>query len=95
MIENEISRVLADEVLFGRLAKGGGRVEVDLVDGKLAFAYPQSPAATAPPAEEPGDVTPARRGRMRELPLRYGDSDAEDVQPRRRDGESRSRRKKR
>jgi len=56
LIENEISRVLADEVLFGRLAKGGGRVEVDLADGKLAFTYPQSPsAATPPPPEESGN----------------------------------------
>ena len=59
LIENEISRVLADEVLFGRLVKGG-RVEVELADGKLAFAYPES-AVTAPPVpseigEEPANV---------------------------------------
>ncbi|HUN60155.1 MAG TPA: ATP-dependent Clp protease ATP-binding subunit ClpA [Candidatus Binataceae bacterium] len=47
LIENEISRVLADEVLFGRLVKGG-RVQVDLESDKLSFAYPES---AAPPAE--------------------------------------------
>src|ERR1700722_8140662 len=47
LIENEISRVLADEVLFGRLVKGG-RVQVDLDGDKLAFAYPES-VMTAPP----------------------------------------------
>jgi ATP-dependent Clp protease ATP-binding subunit ClpA len=38
LIENEISRVLADELLFGKLTKGG-TVKVDLADGKLVFAY--------------------------------------------------------
>ena len=39
LIENEIARVLADDVLFGKLTKGG-RVIVGLADGKLAFSYP-------------------------------------------------------
>ena len=38
LIQTEIKRVLADEILFGRL-RGGGRVEVDARDGALAFAY--------------------------------------------------------
>jgi ATP-dependent Clp protease ATP-binding subunit ClpA len=42
LIENEISRVLADDLLFGRLTKGG-RVQVDLDGDKLSFAYPDSP----------------------------------------------------
>jgi ATP-dependent Clp protease ATP-binding subunit ClpA len=50
LIENEVSRVLADEVLFGRLVKGG-RVQVDLDGDKLAFAYPES-VMTAPPEIE-------------------------------------------
>jgi ATP-dependent Clp protease ATP-binding subunit ClpA len=43
LIQNEIKRVLADEILFGNLANGG-KVEVDENDGKLTFAY--SPLAT-------------------------------------------------
>ena len=51
LIENEIARVLADEVLFGRLTKGG-KVQVDLADDKLTFAYVEAmaPAAPAPVA---------------------------------------------
>jgi ATP-dependent Clp protease ATP-binding subunit ClpA len=38
LIENEIARVLADDVLFGKLTKGG-TVKVDLADDKLVFDY--------------------------------------------------------
>jgi ATP-dependent Clp protease ATP-binding subunit ClpA len=38
LIQNEIKRVLADEILFGRL-QTGGKVEVDENEGKLVFAY--------------------------------------------------------
>jgi len=38
LIQNEIKRVLADEILFGRL-QNGGKVEVDENEGKLAFTY--------------------------------------------------------
>jgi ATP-dependent Clp protease ATP-binding subunit ClpA len=38
LIENEIARVLADDVLFGKLTKGG-KVKIDLSDGKLSFDY--------------------------------------------------------
>jgi ATP-dependent Clp protease ATP-binding subunit ClpA len=38
LIENEIVRVLADELLFGKLAKGG-KVKVDLAGKKLVFDY--------------------------------------------------------
>ena len=41
LIEHEIARALADEILFGRLAKGGA-VAVDLRDGALAFDYTAS-----------------------------------------------------
>jgi ATP-dependent Clp protease ATP-binding subunit ClpA len=44
LIQNEIKRVLADEILFGKLANGG-KVEVDENEGKLVFAY--SPLAAA------------------------------------------------
>jgi len=46
LIQNEIKRVLADEILFGKLANGG-KVEVDENDGKLVFAY-STPAVPAP-----------------------------------------------
>ncbi len=41
LIENEIARSLADELLFGRLKKGGTAV-VDLADDKLTFAYKET-----------------------------------------------------
>jgi ATP-dependent Clp protease ATP-binding subunit ClpA len=43
LIQNEIKRVLADEILFGKL-QNGGKVEVDESDGKLTFTY--SPVST-------------------------------------------------
>jgi len=46
LIQNEIKRVLADEILFGKL-QNGGKVEVDEHDGKLVFAY-STPAVAAP-----------------------------------------------
>jgi ATP-dependent Clp protease ATP-binding subunit ClpA len=36
VIQEHIKKPLADEILFGRLVRGG-HVRVDLVDGKLAF----------------------------------------------------------
>ncbi|HKX49850.1 MAG TPA: ATP-dependent Clp protease ATP-binding subunit ClpA [Candidatus Binatia bacterium] len=43
LIQNEIKRVLADEILFGKL-QNGGKVDVDESDGKLTFTY--SPLGT-------------------------------------------------
>jgi ATP-dependent Clp protease ATP-binding subunit ClpA len=43
LIQNEIKRVLADEILFGKL-QNGGKVDVDESDGKLTFTY--SPLST-------------------------------------------------
>ena len=45
LIQNEIKRVLADEILFGRL-QAGGKVDVDEEDGKLTFSY-STPALAA------------------------------------------------
>jgi ATP-dependent Clp protease ATP-binding subunit ClpA len=45
LIQNEIKRVLADEILFGRL-QAGGKVEVDEAEGKLTFSY-STPALAA------------------------------------------------
>ncbi len=48
LIQTEIKRVLADEILFGKL-HDGGRVEIDAAEGELAFKY-------APPTEKPAPV---------------------------------------
>jgi ATP-dependent Clp protease ATP-binding subunit ClpA len=52
LIENEIARVLADDLLFGRLSKGG-KVFVDAADDKLTFKYgdEEQPDNPAPPAQ--------------------------------------------
>ncbi len=42
LIQDSVKRVLADEMLFGRL-KEGGKVEIDAVDGELSFAYAPLP----------------------------------------------------
>jgi ATP-dependent Clp protease ATP-binding subunit ClpA len=46
LIQNEIKRVLADEILFGKL-QNGGKVEVDENDGMLVFCY-STPTVPAP-----------------------------------------------
>jgi len=46
LIQNEIKRVLADEILFGKL-QNGGKVEVDEQDGQLVFSY-STPAVAVP-----------------------------------------------
>ncbi|HUA35209.1 MAG TPA: ATP-dependent Clp protease ATP-binding subunit ClpA [Candidatus Binataceae bacterium] len=48
LIENEIARTLADEVLFGKLTKGG-TTSVDLDDDKLTFAYAPTPSRQPAP----------------------------------------------
>jgi len=48
LIENEIARVLADEVLFGQLTKGG-KATADLDGDKLAFSYEPNPARQPAP----------------------------------------------
>jgi len=55
LIQTEIKRVLADEILFGRL-RDGGRVEIDACDGALQFQYgPNAAGETAQvPAETAG-----------------------------------------
>ncbi len=49
VIQEQIKRPLADDILFGRLAKGG-HVKVGLQDGKLTFAFDDKTAP--PPAAE-------------------------------------------
>jgi len=48
LIENEIARVLADDVLFGKLTKGG-KVTVDVADDKLTFDYSDLPTRQPAP----------------------------------------------
>jgi ATP-dependent Clp protease ATP-binding subunit ClpA len=48
LIENEIARVLADEVLFGKLTKGG-EVAIDLDGDKLSFSYAETPVKRPAP----------------------------------------------
>jgi len=38
LIQTEVKRALADEILFGKL-QNGGTVEIDEADGKLTFNY--------------------------------------------------------
>ncbi|MBI4524531.1 MAG: ATP-dependent Clp protease ATP-binding subunit ClpA [Deltaproteobacteria bacterium] len=44
LIQTEIKRVLADEILFGRL-QNGGKVEIDEGEDKLTFSYPHPEGA--------------------------------------------------
>jgi ATP-dependent Clp protease ATP-binding subunit ClpA len=46
LIQTDIKRVLADEILFGKL-KDGGRVEIDVEDGALTFDYAPAPEGSA------------------------------------------------
>jgi ATP-dependent Clp protease ATP-binding subunit ClpA len=50
LIQTEIKRVLADEILFGRLREGG-RVEIDAREGALAFTYATSTDKGAPASD--------------------------------------------
>ena len=66
LIQEAIKKPLADELLFGRLAKGG-RVRVGLKDGKPSFGYP----AGGPPGRRGGGKrrdrnTPGKRPRVPE-----------------------------
>jgi len=47
VIQEEIKRPLADDILFGRLAKGG-HVKVVLKDGKLAFEFHEQAVPSDP-----------------------------------------------
>ena len=50
LIETEIGRKLADELLFGRLTKGGD-VAIDLADDQLTFSWGE-PLTALPPPEQ-------------------------------------------
>ncbi|WP_374444887.1 ATP-dependent Clp protease ATP-binding subunit ClpA [Stella sp.] len=55
VIQEHIKKPLADELLFGRLSKGG-TVRVGVVEGKLVFTYPDEPKR----AERKDDEGPAK-----------------------------------
>ena len=52
VIQEHIKKPLAEELLFGRLAKGGS-VEVDAGEDGLTFAYPEPAAPAKPKKKEP------------------------------------------
>jgi ATP-dependent Clp protease ATP-binding subunit ClpA len=54
VIQEHVKKPLADEVLFGRLAKGGV-VKIDVRDNKLAFEVLES---KSDPTPEPEDKVP-------------------------------------
>ena len=56
-IQEHIKKPLAEELLFGKLEKGGG-VRVTIEDGKPAFDYPEPPEAP-PPAKRRKSRSPA------------------------------------
>ena len=56
VIQDSIKKPLADELLFGKLAKGG-KVRVKVEAGKLAFDYPP-----ATPPEKGAPKVPALAG---------------------------------
>ena len=57
-IANEIETPLADEILFGKLQKGGAlRIEVDKTSGEFHFLFPDA-------------ELPAKSGRLRKIPAK-------------------------
>jgi ATP-dependent Clp protease ATP-binding subunit ClpA len=59
VIQEYIKKPLAEELLFGRLAKGGA-VKVGLKDGQLAFDYIEVAAPALPKPEEGEGDAPER-----------------------------------
>jgi ATP-dependent Clp protease ATP-binding subunit ClpA len=58
LVEDKIKSFFVDEVLFGRLEKGGTAV-ADLVDGQVVFSVePQAAELLAEKTEEPAAVQP-------------------------------------
>ncbi|MGE0718790.1 MAG: ATP-dependent Clp protease ATP-binding subunit ClpA [Alphaproteobacteria bacterium] len=57
VIQEHIKKPLADELLFGKLAKGG-TVRVGVADGKLVFTYPDEDKSDRAEPKEPELVEP-------------------------------------
>ena len=60
VIQEEIKKPLAEELLFGRLAKGGN-VRVDVKDNKAVFTYPENKSGPDGKPGKPG--TPRKPGK--------------------------------
>jgi ATP-dependent Clp protease ATP-binding subunit ClpA len=60
-IQEQIKKPLADDILFGRLAKGG-HVRVVLKDGKLAFEFDGKPVKIDESARDAEDEVADRLG---------------------------------
>ena len=54
VIQEHIKKPLAEELLFGKLVKGGS-VKVALADDKLTFEYTEAAAPAQPRPESDGD----------------------------------------
>ena len=63
VIQEHVKRPMSEEVLFGRLEKGG-RVTVDVVDGEVVFEYEEPPARPQGPGKggRSGSRTPVLAG---------------------------------
>jgi len=55
VIQEFIKKPLAEELLFGKLVKGGA-VKVNLTDGALSFDIAESPVASLPKPEGDGET---------------------------------------
>jgi ATP-dependent Clp protease ATP-binding subunit ClpA len=53
VIQEHIKKPLADELLFGSLAKGG-LVQITVADDKLSFKFTESPPKPSKPKRKPG-----------------------------------------
>ena len=60
VIQEHIKKALAEELLFGRLVKGG-LVRVDIVDGEPSFAYPENGKGGKSPRGKGGGKQSKRR----------------------------------
>ncbi|HWL21176.1 MAG TPA: ATP-dependent Clp protease ATP-binding subunit ClpA [Bradyrhizobium sp.] len=58
VIQESIKKPLAEELLFGRLAKGG-MVSVSVKDDKLSFEFAERPVPERPEAPDPSEEEPA------------------------------------
>ena len=56
IIQEHIKKPLAEELLFGKLSKGG-TIVVDFVDGKMTFSYPEGVPPKPPAKPGKGKVT--------------------------------------
>ena len=53
VIQEHVKKPLADELLFGKISRGG-RVAVDVKDGELSFTFPEGEPEKKPPVKKRG-----------------------------------------